>query len=453
MTLAGLWRGLAQNQARTDPRHPDSTLRGRTYAIPHARVWAAAVELASGGLRGWELLSADEDRGVLTAQSRTLVLRIADDVEVSVTLDENAQTRVDMASRSRRGRGDLGQNARRVRWFFRALDARVGAGPGTILDPTLSLFRAGLLLLLVAVAAACTPTRDAPPEAEEEAGGTQAPDRNFHGRSYERNLVFLTTRGDSSLIVPWFFTARTRPGGVDRKVQGWLARSETWDQFMDDAWEGPPTRVPWRILPRGPTRMIVGLDDALERVMFREGPRNLEVAFGALLVEWTGPRAQTFRVQEGAARLSERRVDGFVLDMSRAWTAEDEPPGGWGFLLSGDSLLAVLEEAGPGGGPEGGTYSLWALLGPEDRRWDAVRLEWSESRSFEAARREVPVAWRVRRPGGVVGGTLTSAAPFLEAGEGEGPVLPVEGLYQVSGTLTLEGRDYPVRGLIRHLQR
>ena len=41
----------------------------------------------------------------------------------------------------------------------------------------------------------------------------------------------------------------------------------------------------------------------------------------------------------------------------------------------------------------------------------------------------------------------------LEAEEGEGPMLPVDALYQVAGALVLEGRELPVQGLIRHRQR
>jgi len=41
----------------------------------------------------------------------------------------------------------------------------------------------------------------------------------------------------------------------------------------------------------------------------------------------------------------------------------------------------------------------------------------------------------------------------LRTGAGEGPLLPVEGLYQVSGSLVLAGDSIEVRGLVRHLQR
>jgi hypothetical protein len=41
-----LWSGLTRNRAVTHYKHENPNLRGRTYAIPFATVWAAAVELA-----------------------------------------------------------------------------------------------------------------------------------------------------------------------------------------------------------------------------------------------------------------------------------------------------------------------------------------------------------------------------------------------------------------------
>ena len=118
MSFAKLRAVLWENRARTHPEHPDERLKGRTYAIPFAQVWAAVVEIASGGLRGWTTVVADEDLGVLRAECQVLVFRFVDDVEIWVSLDENAQTRVDMSSSSRGERGDLGHNARRIRKFF-----------------------------------------------------------------------------------------------------------------------------------------------------------------------------------------------------------------------------------------------------------------------------------------------------------------------------------------------
>jgi hypothetical protein len=374
---------------------------------------------------------------------------------VSISLDEFGQTRVDAVSASRTVRGDLGTNARRIRKFFRALDERVGADPRTILDPTRFVLRAGALLFfpLSILVHACSPGADAPQGARPTGEGSPPEQRNFQGRAYERHIVFLAAQGDSTLVVPWFFTARTRPGGVDRSIHAWLARSGTWDPFMSEVWEAPATRVPWQIIPRGRARIIVGMGNALERIFFEEGPRQLEVVLGELLTEWTGQRAQTFRVHRGSTILSSSRVEGFVLDMARAWAVEDATPGDWAFLLSGDSAQLVLEDLSPGSGAEGGSFSGRGRVNLTDLQWEDLRLAWTQTRSFEPARRDVPMAWELVSTGEALSGSLVSVSPFLEVGDGDGPVLPVQALYQVSGTILLEGRELPVRGLIRHRQR
>jgi hypothetical protein len=441
-----------ENRAETRPGHPDHSLRGRTYAIPFAKVWAAAVELASGGLRGWSLVEADEDRGVLLAESTTLLFRFVDDVRIEISLDENGQTRVDMASASRVGKADLGQNARRIRKLFRALDRRVGAGPGTILDPTLSLFRQLVLGALV-LAAACAPSGDVPPELPETDVLPMAGDPNFQSRTYERHVMFLGSRSDTTVLVPWSFTSRTTAGGVQREVRGWLYRGEGWESVFGEGWESPPSRVPWRILPRGPVRLIVGRQDALEAILYQGGARSMEVASGTLLVEWSGQRGQSFRVHEATVFFVEHSVDGTLLDMTRAWASHEGPGGDLVFLASGSSLQVACEDLAPADAEQGGGFACWGRVLFSDRVWRGVRLAWTEVRAFEAARRDVPVAWEIRSSDGSLGGRLTAVSQTLEAGEGDGPVLPLRGLYRLTGTLLVEGREFPVEGLLEHRQR
>lgn len=451
MSPSRLWSGLTKNRAITHPKHDDPTLRGRTYAIPFSTVWKAAASLASGGLRGWTLVEADEDRGILKAESKTLLFRFLDDVDLRFSLDENGQTRVDMISASRKGGGDLGKNASRIRRFFRVLDKRIGAGPHNTLDPTISLFRR--ISPVVLILFGCSQGGEAPGGGTPAGQEDVATQRNFQARSYERHIVFLTGQGDSTLVVPWTFTAKTQPEGVDRTIRAWLARSDTWDGFVSEEWRTPPSQVPWQILPRERARIIVGQGNALERIYFEEGARKLEVTLGELLVEWSGQRAQTFRIHRGATLLASGQVDGFVLDMARAWTGEDPAPGDWAFFLSGDSLQVVLEDLSPGGGPGGGAFSAWIQEEAIDRQWEDLRLSWAETRAFEPARRDVPMAWELLSADGQLSGSFTAVNPYLEEGEGEGPMLPVSALYQVSGTLVLDGREFPVQGLIRHHQR
>jgi hypothetical protein len=134
--LNPILRGLTTNSAETDPHATDRRLVGRTYTIPFDDVWSAVVALAGGGLLGWSMVSANDQTGTISAESTTLMLRFVDDVEIHVGLDENAQTRVDVRSASRKGRGDLGRNRRTIGKLLHRLDKRLGAGPGQILDPT-----------------------------------------------------------------------------------------------------------------------------------------------------------------------------------------------------------------------------------------------------------------------------------------------------------------------------
>lgn len=117
-----LLRGLRTTSAATAPDAEDPALRGRTYAIPFDDVWQAALDLARGGMPGWHLIEADDFDGVIRAGAESRIARFAGDVTIRITLDLDAQTRVDATSTSRDGRADLGANARRLEKFFRALD-------------------------------------------------------------------------------------------------------------------------------------------------------------------------------------------------------------------------------------------------------------------------------------------------------------------------------------------
>ena len=120
-----MWRALTTHVAETAQAHEDARLRGRTYAIPFEDVWNAAQFLASVHLRGWRIVSADDETGVITAEAKRLFSKKIDDVVVRVSLDENAQTRVDARASARQGRGDWGRSARRLNRFFHALDRAV----------------------------------------------------------------------------------------------------------------------------------------------------------------------------------------------------------------------------------------------------------------------------------------------------------------------------------------
>lgn len=132
--LAAVVRGLTQNVAFTSPNASDPRLRGRTYAIRFEDVWQASVELIDGGLKRWEVLEADDREGVIRGMARGRLDRFTSAITVRVSLDVDAQTRVDALSAARVGRADLGASARRLRRFFAALDRRLEEINGVRID-------------------------------------------------------------------------------------------------------------------------------------------------------------------------------------------------------------------------------------------------------------------------------------------------------------------------------
>ncbi len=307
-----------------------------------------------------------------------------------------------------------------------------------------------LALAAVVVLTACGPSEPAPTPDSVPAARAVTPG-NFRGRIYERNFVFTTLTADSTFLVPWLMSARTRPGGVDRHARGSLARGTAWEAFYDATWTTPPTRVPWRILPHANLRLVVGEGDAVEQILFSEGPRQLELELsGDPLIEWTGVRGQTYRLIDAAIYISDRRVGGMALDMARVHGADAPAEGDWAFLVSGDSLQVVLEN--PSGASPGtpGACRGWARLDFRDLQWPSLTIDWAEVRAFQPARQDVPVSWTITSLEDDVEGVLQVQSAQIQAGDGPGPLLPVDALFLVSGTLQVEGGAYPVRGLFRH---
>jgi hypothetical protein len=307
-------------------------------------------------------------------------------------------------------------------------------------------------ITLVALCVGCGQP-DAATESPAQGPPDQAASGNFPGKSYERNFVFTTLGDDSTFVVPWFLETTTRPGTVIREARGWLNRSGTWEAFYAEQWETPPTRVPARVLPYGSLRFVVREGDAVDGIIFDEGLRNLEVALGDVLTEWAGPRGEVFQLLEGSLYLADQRVGGVVLDMARGSSAESPPGGDWAFLTSGDSLQLVLEGTSEHDADSSPTYLAWARLDFRDLQWADLAVDWTETSAFQPARRDVPTSWTISRPDGDVHGVLEVTSANVTPGSGDGPVLPVRALFEVAGTIVIEGRTFPVRGLFTHERR
>ncbi len=102
-----------QRQAYPDIRPIVSTL-------PPAEAYAAAQQAAA--TLGWEVVNADPAARSLEATATSTVFRFVDDVAVRIQPADGG-SRIDVRSRSRVGRSDLGANAARIRSFAAELGA------------------------------------------------------------------------------------------------------------------------------------------------------------------------------------------------------------------------------------------------------------------------------------------------------------------------------------------
>ena len=114
---SGAQAALAQKQAFPD-------LQPLYVSQPAGVVFAAARDVAAE--KGWTLVDANEGEGRIEATAETGWVRFKDDVVIRIRPQPGSdQTRVDVRSKSRVGRGDMGVNARRVRDYLASLQSRL----------------------------------------------------------------------------------------------------------------------------------------------------------------------------------------------------------------------------------------------------------------------------------------------------------------------------------------
>ncbi len=290
---------------------------------------------------------------------------------------------------------------------------------------------------------------------------------------YERSLVFVSELdaggADSTVVIPWTFRSLTAETAELRERGVWLGEVDGWESLAmeaDTAEAGDGSLGPtWRILPGPRVRIVVGPGDALETLILRGEAGELEVRPGTLLSEWTRPPREAIRIHRGSAVLPAGVLDGFVADLALPLGSLTPPDGDWIFVHGGDRLQAVLVQQ-PDEATDGvHLFRGWIRTEAGDETWPGVQVRWDELRAYEPARRDVPVRWLVQvndhdpdadpeaeEPSPRLAGYLETMNSHLAVGEGEGPLLPVHGLFRLQGELVLDGDTIPVTGVARHRQ-
>lgn len=113
------------NDISTDPNESSDAQRSAYPDIRPLRLAVApdiAFERAKGAMEeaGWQVVREDPSAGRIEAVATTFWFGFKDDVVVRITA-EGAASRIDVRSKSRVGRSDLGTNAQRIRAYQRRL--------------------------------------------------------------------------------------------------------------------------------------------------------------------------------------------------------------------------------------------------------------------------------------------------------------------------------------------
>ncbi|HEY8462219.1 MAG TPA: DUF1499 domain-containing protein [Blastocatellia bacterium] len=120
--LRFIWPRVNDVRTGATPEYPD--IQPQRFKQPFDKVFEAATDAALA--MGWEMRETDRGQGVIEAIAPPPLkfFKFKDDVTVTVTR-EGDSTLVNVRSKSRMGKGDLGINARRIRAFQAELAKRL----------------------------------------------------------------------------------------------------------------------------------------------------------------------------------------------------------------------------------------------------------------------------------------------------------------------------------------
>lgn len=325
----------------------------------------------------------------------------------------------------------------------------------------MSSIRYGLLLVALAAltASACGDGADRPD------GAAQAPVDFGPTAAYERRMVFLGPGQRLPTAAIFDFVAVSDSLGLRRGVRARLADGVDWSRLMDEGWTLDRMREPWRLVPYGPLKLVMGDAGELSALVFRDdmevriepGPplaghspdagtqlvlRRGRLAMGADLVHGVLLDAQLGRALDpAAARTDAAPEDGSGEDGGEEPTPSGRP-GAEAFLLDNGGLYVVFSTASSG-------QLAWLHRdGSDDVRRGArlTAIGWEEA--DEGLR--VPNAWQVTGRGELAGELVAEAVDGVDVSGV--PDLEALGYAIVSGWIEDAGERHELYGLVRHVR-
>lgn len=292
------------------------------------------------------------------------------------------------------------------------------------------LFSIGLLLGALSLAA-CDDARIGAGDGRDDDDGAVA--------EYAREMMFVAAEGDVSAVLD--FTTRDAGSRVHRTARGWVRPGSDWTPLFDVGWDGPGLRRAWRLVPHGPIRLRVGLDDEIEAITVRDEQgvvASLEV--GDFLSEWMPFGSAQLLLREASLTLGDDSIVGWLLDARFGVTPSFGSPNG------GSDAVVEAPPAAP-------VHALRAVLVSTDGSalvlgdTESGTAGWLWSAEGESALPHVSITsaagdgiWAIRADGSkVVSGRIASLD--------EEPVALTP--RSVRGIVDIDGREMEVHGVLR----
>lgn len=124
MVSASIWPTINRVETGKTIEYPD--ILPKTYQLGYDRVFDEA-EAASKEQPNWAVTASDRQTGLITAEANMSVTGWTQRITIQVKKRSPYVSRVYVLSEGSDAPGDLGQNARNIRTYFKSLDARLGA--------------------------------------------------------------------------------------------------------------------------------------------------------------------------------------------------------------------------------------------------------------------------------------------------------------------------------------
>lgn len=118
--LGLIWPRINDVRTGETPQYAD--IQSQRFNQSAEQVFAVALAVVQAN--GWDIRLTEPAEGVIEATATTRLFKFKDDVTITVTREGNGSV-VNVRSKSRIGKGDLGTNARRIRALQAELATRL----------------------------------------------------------------------------------------------------------------------------------------------------------------------------------------------------------------------------------------------------------------------------------------------------------------------------------------